>query len=70
MWGTMTRLIAEGRNSLYIEGYKSIICCDSNILKLGCRKNTLSVYGKNLCLDTYPDDQLHLSGTIEKICWE
>ena len=56
-----------GQHELYIENYKSIIEYTDVMIKVQARTSKVYIYGKNLHIEYFNNDDMKISGRIKNI---
>lgn len=57
-----------GRNGVTVENYRGILLYERELVKLSARNCRIVIRGKNLRIDFYTGEQMHISGQI--VCME
>ncbi len=65
----MTQVILYDNKSVHIDGYKNIINFNSAKMSLKCKDKILEIKGNNLCIDSFSEVSMVVSGQIEDISW-
>lgn len=53
-----------GRNGVTVENYRGILLYERDLVKLSARNCRIVIRGKNLRIDYYTNEQMHISGQI------
>jgi len=53
-----------GRNGVTVENYRGILLYERELVKLSARNCRIVIRGKNLRIDYYTNEQMHISGQI------
>lgn len=65
----MTRVVLLDQKYVHIDGYKSILSLDEEIICIQCKKKILEISGKKLMIDTFNGIEMTISGFISGIRW-
>lgn len=58
---------AYGNNHLYIENYRGIIEYDTDHIRVQGKNGRITVFGINLTIDYYTDNDMRIDGIINEI---
>lgn len=58
-----------GKWEAYIENYKSIIEYTDSVIKLQGKNTRLKIIGKNMKINCYTKEDMHISGIINEIIY-
>lgn len=74
MWGIPESVVMnipvvtlQGRSSMRIEGYKNILLYTENEVRVLSKEMIISVFGKDLKIDTINSESLFVTGVFEKV---
>lgn len=56
-----------GKTDIYIENFKSIVEYNNDILKMLTRTGVITIYGKNLEIKYYDNEEIAVRGKLEKV---
>lgn len=59
-----------GRNGVTVENYRGILLYERELVKLSARNCRIVIHGKNLMIDYYTNEQMHISGQIAGMQFE
>lgn len=65
----MTRVVLLDQKSIHIDGYKSILSLNEEVICIQCKKKILEISGRKLVIDTFNGIEMTISGFISGIRW-
>jgi sporulation protein YqfC len=65
----MTRVVMYGPRLVHIDGYKSIVSFDDEVINLKCQGRLLEISGNGLVIDSFTGIEMEIMGNIFCVRW-